>query len=161
MRQERAGDHDDAFARHQLFGHAHGFAGIGAVVARDHFQFLAEHAALGVDLLHRQFHALLVRVEEGGLCLITVELADFDSLLCRRRRDESEAACEREIREQTRVHDVAPCRMTVWADSRTARPSLSIALRVLPLCDLRLSAGRGSGPSAVSYTHLTLPTKRI
>ena len=85
MREERAGDDVDALAGDELVGDAHGIAGIGAVVARDHLELLAEHAALGVDLLDRQLPALLVGVEEGRLRLVAVELADLDRALRQRR----------------------------------------------------------------------------
>ncbi len=81
MREERAGDDVDALAGDELVGDAHGIAGIGAVVARDDLELLAEHAALGVDLLDRELPALLVGIEEGRLRLIAVELADLDGAL--------------------------------------------------------------------------------
>jgi len=61
-------------------GDPHGVTGIAAVVARNHFELPAEHAALGVDLLDRELHALAIGLEEGGRRLVAVELADFDRL---------------------------------------------------------------------------------
>ena len=40
----------------------------------------AEHAARGVDLVARELHALLVRLEEGRKRLVAVELAQLDRL---------------------------------------------------------------------------------
>ena len=81
MRQEGAGDQRHAFARHQLFGDANRLARIGAVVALHDLELLAEHAALGVDLLDRKLDALLVGIEEGRLRFVAVELADPDGVL--------------------------------------------------------------------------------
>ena len=121
--EESPREHRHAFARHQFLGDAHRFARIGAVVARDHLELLAEHAAFGVDLLDRHLHALLVRVEEGGHRLVAVQLADLDGLLRHRRRGETDG--EREKREQTRVHDLTPD--WICADSPAAAESLSTA----------------------------------
>ena len=68
-------------ARDQLLGDAHRVARVAVVVARDHLELLAEHAAGGVDLLDRELPALLVRLEEGGLRLVAVDLADLDGAL--------------------------------------------------------------------------------
>ncbi len=83
MREECAGDDIDALAGDQLFGDAHGVTGVAAIVTRDHFQFLAEQAALGIDLFDRQFPALLVRVKEGRLRLVTVQFTNLDRILRR------------------------------------------------------------------------------
>src|SRR5262249_29517095 len=79
--QEGAGDDVHSFAGDELVGDADGIAGGRTVVARDHFELLAEHAALGIDVLDRELPALLVGFEECGLCLIAVELADLDRVL--------------------------------------------------------------------------------
>ena len=81
MREERARDDVDALAGDQLVGDAYGIARIGAVVARDDFELLAEDAARGVDLFDREFPALLVGVEERRLRLVGVEFADLDRAL--------------------------------------------------------------------------------
>jgi hypothetical protein len=81
VREERAGDQSDAFARYQFFGSPHGFARVGSIVTRDQFEFLAQHAALTVDFFNREIHALFVRIEECGLRLVAVELADLDGVL--------------------------------------------------------------------------------
>ena len=80
----------DAFAGDELVGDAHRVARVRAVVARDHLELLAEHAALGVDLLDRELPALLVRLEEGRLRLVAVELADLDRVLRDGRRAETD-----------------------------------------------------------------------
>ena len=85
----------DAFARDQFLGDAHRIARVGAVVARDHFELLAEHAALGVDLLDRELPALLVGIEEGRLRLVAVELADLDGALRRARAAEKRSDARR------------------------------------------------------------------
>ncbi len=92
MGEEGAGDDVDAFAGDQLLGGPYRIAGIGAVVARHHLELLAEHAALGVDLLDRELPALLVGIKEGRLRLIAVELADLDRALRESGRAE-EAKC--------------------------------------------------------------------
>ncbi|MCY1554090.1 hypothetical protein D9M68_906350 [compost metagenome] len=50
----------DFFAGQQFLGRAHRIAGIAVVVARNHFQLPAQHAASGVDLFQRQLPALFV-----------------------------------------------------------------------------------------------------
>ena len=75
------------------FGDADGIARIGAVVARDHLDLAAEHAALRIDLLDRQFPALLVWIEEGGLRLVAVEFADLDRALRECRAAETCGGC--------------------------------------------------------------------
>ncbi len=80
MRQEGAGEQVHLLARHQVLGDADGVARIAAVVARDQLQRPPVDAAGVVDLLHRQLHALAVGIEEGGLGLVAVELADADRL---------------------------------------------------------------------------------
>jgi len=80
----------------EFFRDANGFPGIGAIITRDDFQLLAEHAPFGIDLLDRHFPALLVRVEKSRLRLVAVELADLDGLLGRGRRQtrgENESKC--------------------------------------------------------------------
>src|SRR5262249_43913932 len=76
-----------------------GIAGIGAIVAGDDLDLLAEKAALGVDLLDRKLPSLLVGVEEGRHRLVAVQLADLDRLLRR-----SCAGIERAGRNRT--HDM-------------------------------------------------------
>src|SRR5262245_59048369 len=90
MREERAGDDVGALAGDQLVGDTHRVARARAVVARDHLELLAEHAALGVDLLDRELPALLVGIEEGRLCLVAVELADLERVLRQGRRAETD-----------------------------------------------------------------------
>src|SRR5262245_66215472 len=111
MRKEGTRDQGHAFARNQLLGHPHRLARIGAVVARDHLKLFAENTAFGVDFLDRHFPTLLVRVEEGGLRLVAVELADLDCVLRRRRRNEPgrEETGSRETLHMTLDHDFAPC----------------------------------------------------
>ena len=70
----------DVLARDQLLGHAHRVAGVAVVVARDHLDLAAEHAAGLVDLLQRELPALLVGIEEGREDLVAVQLADLDRL---------------------------------------------------------------------------------
>jgi hypothetical protein len=86
VREERAGDEIGPLPCDELFRDAHRVARIAAVVARDHLELLAEHAALRVDLLDRQLHALPIGLEKRRRCLVAVELADLDRLR-RRRRD--------------------------------------------------------------------------
>ena len=171
MRQEGAGDHGDAFARNQFFGHPHGFARIGAVVAGDHFQFLAEYAALRIDFLNRHFPTLLVGIEEGRLRLVAVELADLDGVLRRCRRHEAgrEETRDREILHMALDHDFAPCvaitalhardreclnprpyvasgrRTCLYANSPTARPEVSSHAPCAS--GVSLPVCRGSDPS--------------
>ena len=87
VRQEGAGDQVDLVARHQLLRDAHGIAWIGVVVATDQLELLAVDAACRVDLVDRQFHPLLVGLEEGRLCLVAVDLADLDHALRVRRHE--------------------------------------------------------------------------
>ena len=83
---------DDVLARQQLLGDAHGVAGRGAVVAEDDLELAAaEHAALGVDLLLRQLHAVAVGHGEGRHAAVGVELADLDGLALRPRRQRCKA----------------------------------------------------------------------
>jgi hypothetical protein len=44
-------------------------------------QLFAVHAALGVDLFHRQLHALFVGVQKCGLGFVAVDLANLDDVL--------------------------------------------------------------------------------
>jgi len=43
--------------------------------------FFAVDAAASIDFLNRQVHALFVGFEEGRLCLVAVDFADFDDVL--------------------------------------------------------------------------------
>src|SRR5207253_4944891 len=81
VRQEGTRQHLHAFARDQLLGRAHRVTGVGVVVARDQLQLAAVHSACRIDLFDREFHALLVGLEEGRLRLVAVDLADADRLL--------------------------------------------------------------------------------
>jgi hypothetical protein len=93
MLDRKSGEDVDAFACHQFVGHPHRIARIGTVVARNHFELLAEHAALGVDLLDRHFPALLVGIEERGLGLVAVEFADLDGVLGKSRPAQKDRQC--------------------------------------------------------------------
>src|SRR5262249_60308105 len=77
MGEERAGDDVYALASDELVGDADGIAWARAVVTRDHLELLAGHAALGVDVLDREFPALLIGLEERCLPPIAVDLADL------------------------------------------------------------------------------------
>ena len=84
VRKKSAGQNVDALARHQFIGDTNRIAGIRSIVARDHLELLAEHAALGIDLLDRHFPSLLVGIEKRGLRFVAIQLADLDGFLCRR-----------------------------------------------------------------------------
>src|SRR5262249_33482965 len=90
--EERAGDDVHALAGDELVGDAHGIAGARAVVARNHLELLAEHAALGVDVLDRELPASLIGLEECRLRLVAVELADLDRALREGSRAETNGA---------------------------------------------------------------------
>jgi hypothetical protein len=96
VRQEGAGEHVDLFARDEFFGHAHGVAGVGVVVARDQLDLLAVDAARGIDFIDGEFHPLLVGLEEGRLRLVAVDLTDLDDAL--RLRDRNQCDGERSER---------------------------------------------------------------
>jgi len=66
--------------------------GLPAVVARDHLELLAEDTALRIDLLDRELPAPLVRLQECGLRLIAVELADLHRVLRDGGRAETDGA---------------------------------------------------------------------
>src|SRR4029078_13706647 len=93
-----------------LFSNPNGLPRIGAAVARDYFQGLAKNPALGVDFLNRPFPTLFVGIEKRGLRFITVELADLDGVLRRRRRHKAggEEASNSEILHMTLDHDFVP-----------------------------------------------------
>jgi hypothetical protein len=76
------GSHEnvDPLARDQLLGHAHGIARRAAVVAHHQLQLASEHPTAGIDLLQREIHTLLVRLEEGREYLVAVQLPDLDRL---------------------------------------------------------------------------------
>ena len=59
------GDH--AVAGDQFTNHGGGLAGLGLVVFGVEFDFLAEHAAGGVDFIHRLLDAFMGGLAEGGL----------------------------------------------------------------------------------------------
>ncbi|MNU98443.1 hypothetical protein D3C71_885510 [compost metagenome] len=93
VREERAREHIDLFARHQFFGSAHGVARVGVVVADDELDLLAQHPTRCVDLIDRQLHAFLVGLQEGGLRLVAVDLANLDDILGVHHRGQRE--CQR------------------------------------------------------------------
>ena len=79
--EEGAGQEGDVLARQQLLGDAHRIARRGAVVAEHDLHLApAEHAALGVDLVLRQLHAVAIGHGERGHAAVGVELADLDGL---------------------------------------------------------------------------------
>src|SRR5262249_15770231 len=92
MGEERAGDDVYALASDELVGDADGIAWARAVVTRDHLELLAEHAALGVDVLDREFPALLIRLEERWLRLLPAALADLGRALREGERAETNGA---------------------------------------------------------------------
>src|SRR5207248_10327037 len=108
--QERAGEHVEALAGHELLGDAHSVPGIAAVVARDELELLAEQAARGVDLLDREIETLLVGLEKRRLGLVAVELPDPDRLLGRSRTERAgqKRAGKRCEQDATHLHDLAP-----------------------------------------------------
>src|SRR5262249_35355882 len=79
--EERAGEHRDVLARHQLVGGGLRIGRLAAVVLGDHDQLLAIDAAGGVDLLHGKLPALAVRLGEGRQGRVAVDLADLDFAL--------------------------------------------------------------------------------
>ena len=78
--RERSHQQRGLFAREELLGDADRIPRIAVVVARDHLEGSAEHAARAVDLGHGELHALLVRLEERRENLVAVELAEADRL---------------------------------------------------------------------------------
>ena len=93
----------DVVLEDQLLGLAHGGGGLGLVVLRDDLDLVAEHAALGVQLLDGELdrHRLVLSValEDADL---GAEVTDLDDLLRVRRRrrpaPERERDDEREVR---------------------------------------------------------------
>ena len=78
---------DDVLARQQLLGDAHRIARRRAVVAEDDLELApAQHAALGVDLVLGQLHAVAVGHGERREAAVGVELADLHGLALRQRR---------------------------------------------------------------------------
>ena len=70
---------DDVLAREQLLGDAHRVARRAAVVAEHDLELAAaEHAALGVDLVLGQLHAVAIGHGERRHAAVGVELADPD-----------------------------------------------------------------------------------
>src|SRR5262245_15605609 len=141
MGEEGAGDDVRSLAGDELVGDAHRVARARAVVARDHLELLAEHAALGVDLLDRELPALLVRIEEGGLGLVAVELADLERVLRQGRRAETDDGARRGQQGEliSGAHavlrftrEIRP-RIRLYANSRAAPWTLSSALKRAPL----------------------------
>ena len=66
VRAPVAGDEDDAVTD-QLAGERHRLIGIAEVVAHDQLDFLAEHAALGVEVLDRHLGAALIPLAGPGV----------------------------------------------------------------------------------------------
>ena len=93
VRQEGAGQDIDFFTREQLFGGAHGFAGVGVVVTDDQLEFFAVDAACGIDLFNRQVHAFFVGLEKSGLGFVAVDLTDLDDALRMRKRCHQASEC--------------------------------------------------------------------
>src|SRR5690606_672701 len=81
VRQEGAEEQIDLLARDELLGHAHRIAGVAVVVAGDDLDLASEQPPGGVDLLERELPALAVRLVEGRLRLVAVQLADADRRL--------------------------------------------------------------------------------
>src|SRR5690606_18354179 len=79
--EEAAGQHVDPLAREELLGHPDGIARAGTIVAGDDLELLAVDAAGRVDLLQRELPALAIGIQERGLCLVAVDLADADRVL--------------------------------------------------------------------------------
>ena len=83
VRQEATGQEVHFLTRNQFLGDPYRISRVAAVVADHHLDLAPRHAAGGVDLFERQVHAFLVRVQEGRLRLVTVDLADPNRLLLR------------------------------------------------------------------------------
>ena len=64
--QERAGEQVDFLVVDQFAGEADRVLRPAGVVAADHLDLAAEHAAGGVDLLDRELPAVAVGQREGG-----------------------------------------------------------------------------------------------
>ncbi len=79
--QERAGQHRDVLARHQLVGRGLRIRRLAAVVLGDDDELLAVDAAGRVDLLHRELPALAIGLGEGRQQRVAVDLADLDLAL--------------------------------------------------------------------------------
>src|SRR5262249_36846139 len=131
MGEERAGDDVHALAGDELVGDAHRIARARAVVTRNHLELLAEHAALGVDVLDREFPASLIGLEERRLRLIAVELADLDRVLREGSRAETNGARCGEAKElrsvahavlhSLRSRALIPCGQVVSRPGRLSR----------------------------------------
>src|SRR5207249_2685047 len=84
--RDGADDQLDVVLEDQLLGLAYGGRGLGLVVLRDDLDLVAEHAALGVQLLDGHLHehrlVLAVALEDADLA---AEVADLDDLRLRER----------------------------------------------------------------------------
>src|SRR5262249_62370421 len=89
---ESGGDCFSLRGGYEVVGDRDGIGWARAVVTRDHLELLAQHAALGVDVIDREFPAFLVGLEERRLRLIAVELADLDRALREGGRAETNGA---------------------------------------------------------------------
>jgi hypothetical protein len=61
--QEGAAQRVDLLVGHQFVGQPHRILGLAAVVAADHLELAAEHAAGGIDLLDGQLPAVAIGLQ--------------------------------------------------------------------------------------------------
>ena len=102
--------------------------GVRAVVAEHDLQLApAEHAALGVDLVLRQLHAVAIGHGEGGHAAVGVELADLDGLALRHRRAGCEARrrCDQPRRGRSRQDGPPRLHSCVHALNSSVSPRLA------------------------------------
>ena len=133
--EERAGDDVHSLAGDELVGDAHRIAGARAVVTRNHLELLAEHAALGVDVLDRELPASLIGLEERRLRLVAIELADLDCVLREGRRAETNGArCGEAKKPGSVAHAVlhfvrfaSRALIRLWTSSEPARKLVKVA----------------------------------
>src|SRR5439155_25440060 len=105
--QESTGDDVCPLARDELVGSANRVARIRTIIARDKFKLFAEDTRLGIDLFDCEFPALLVRLEERRLPLVTVELTDLHGVLGDSRGTETDGArCDEPSELESGVHAV-------------------------------------------------------
>src|SRR5437899_2059104 len=158
--RDGANDELDVVLEDQLLGLAHGGRGLGLVVLGDHLDLVAEHAALGVQLLDGHLHehrlVLAVALEDTDLA---AEVADLDDLRLRERGRGQETAGDEQRR---RHHQPGESLHEFLLDGVVVDGVVVLTMRSDRICAMRPNAARtrtGSGaaaagrarPSASSY----------
>jgi len=99
----RADDGDHLVLLDQALGDVHGFQAVGAIVVGHDLELPAQHASLGIDLLHGHFHGVRLRlaprsVRAGQGDLVT----DLDGLRLRRGGENGQTARHRDQDQQAK-----------------------------------------------------------